>query len=158
MAVRIAYLLSQYPAFNHVFMLREVRMLREQGLEIHVASIRRPDRPPESMMAREREEAAATFYVKDAGAGAFLSAHLATLIASPVRYCRGLACALAGAGISPRKLAFGLFYFTEALVTGRWMRRNRLTHLHCHFSSGIALIVARAFPVTISATFHGVGE
>jgi colanic acid/amylovoran biosynthesis glycosyltransferase len=43
--ISLAYLLSQYPAINHPFMLREVRRLRELGFEIQVASIRPPDRP-----------------------------------------------------------------------------------------------------------------
>ena len=38
------------------------------------------------------------------------------------------------------------------------MRRNRLSHVHTHYASGVALIVARTFPVTMSATFHGPAE
>ena len=42
---RIAYLVSQYPAYSHTFILREVLQLRELGVSIVVASINLPDRP-----------------------------------------------------------------------------------------------------------------
>ncbi len=33
-----------------------------------------------------------------------------------------------------------------------------LTHVHSHFSSTVALIVSRVFPVTLSITVHGPDE
>ena len=38
-APRLAYLVSRYPAISHTFILREVRQLRAQGFDIHVASV-----------------------------------------------------------------------------------------------------------------------
>lgn len=149
--VRIAYLLSQYPAVNHVFMLREVRSLRTLGLEIQVASIRPPDRDSAAMTAAEREEAQVTYYVKGSGILRVAAAHLRTLISRPAYYFRGLSCALkTGPG--------GLFYFAEAVVLGQWMHANRLFHLHTHFVSSVGWIVARTFPITLSVTFHGPAE
>jgi colanic acid/amylovoran biosynthesis glycosyltransferase len=152
--LRIAYLLSQYPAVNHVFMAREVRRLRALGIEIHTFSVSAPDRPPSSMTDVEREEAAVTHYIKDAGPAHALGAHIATLFSRPAGYFRGLRCAL-GTG---RRALYGLAYFTEALVFGRAMLRLGLVHLHTHFASTVALIAARTFPVTMSATFHGPAE
>ena len=54
---RLAYLVSQHPAFSHTFVLREVQNLRKQGFEISVASINPPDRPLEALTSAEREEA-----------------------------------------------------------------------------------------------------
>lgn len=156
--LRLAYLLSQYPAVNHVFMLREVRYLRQSGFEIHVFSIGAPDRPLDSMTEAERAEVPSTRYVKTAGVRRFAAAHIATLFTRPVAYVRGLLCALRLASWSPGNALYGLFYFTEALVVGRAVLRLRLSHLHTHFASTVALIVARTFPITISATFHGHGE
>jgi glycosyltransferase involved in cell wall biosynthesis len=156
--VRLAYLLSQYPAVNHVFMLREIRQLRKLGFEIHVASIRGLDRPLEALTEVEREEARSTYYIKSASLREVARAHALTLASRPLGYLRGFCGALRGAGLSPRKLVSRLFYFAEAVVVGQWMKRNRLRHVHTHFSSGVALIVARTFPVTMSATFHGPAE
>jgi colanic acid/amylovoran biosynthesis glycosyltransferase len=46
--IRLAYLVSQYPTAGHAFILREIHKLRELGFDIHVASIRAPDRPPDA--------------------------------------------------------------------------------------------------------------
>ena len=154
---RIAYLLSQYPAYNHVFMLREVRMLRQRGFEIHVASVRATDRPLEAVTQIEREEIASTYYVKQAGIAAALLAHT-HLFSRPGLYFRGLRCALRVAGRSLRRLPYALAYFTEALLVGRWMKQRGLSHVHGHFISGLELIVARTFPVTMSSTYHGPEE
>ena len=150
-ALRIAYLLSQYPAVNHVFMLREVRLLRELGLDVQVASIRNPDRDADLMTAAEQEEARSTYYVKDCGVTRLALAHLHTLLSRPGGYLRGLGEAL-------RAAPFGLFYFAEAVAVGYWMRRRELSHVHTHYASTVGLLVSRIFPVTLSITFHGPAE
>ncbi len=38
------------------------------------------------------------------------------------------------------------------------MERNRITHVHSHFSSTVALLACRIFPITFSMTVHGPGE
>jgi len=145
--LKIAYLLSQYPAVNHVFMLREVRFLRQLGIDIQVASIRNPDRDPGLMTTAEQEEARSTYYVKSSGLFPFVLAHLHTLVSRPGRYLRGLAGAL-------RKL-YGLFYFAEAVAVGYWMKRQGLSHVHTHYASAVGVLVRRIFPVTLSIAFHG---
>ena len=63
-ALKLAYLLSQFPAANHTYLLREIRTLRRLGLDVRVASIRPPDRPPEAMTPEELEEIPQTHYIK----------------------------------------------------------------------------------------------
>ena len=149
--ISLAYLLSQYPAINHAFMLREVRRLRDLGFEIQVASIRPPDRPFDKLTPVEQEEARSTFYIKTSGSGGLLRAHLVTLLARPAGYARGLYRAL-------RTGPFGLLYFAEAVVAGDWMMRQRLSHVHIHYCSTVGWIAARIFPITMSVTFHGQAE
>jgi colanic acid/amylovoran biosynthesis glycosyltransferase len=150
--LRIAYLLSQYPAVNHVFMLREVRFLRQLGIDIQVASIRNPDRNPTRMTTAEQEEARSTYYVKSSGLFRVVAAHAHTFISRPSHYIRGLAGAL-----RDDKL-YGLFYFAEAVAVGHWMRGHGLSHVHSHFASTVGVLVRRIFPVTLSITFHGPAE
>jgi colanic acid/amylovoran biosynthesis glycosyltransferase len=149
--ISLAYLLSQYPAINHPFMLREVRRLRELGFEIQVASIRPPDRPFDKLTPVERDEARSTFYIKTSCLGGLLRAHLATLFARPASYLGGLYRAL-------RTGPSGILYFAEAVVAGDWMMRHRLSHVHIHYCSTVGWIAARIFPITISITFHGQAE
>ncbi|MFN0085248.1 MAG: glycosyltransferase [Blastocatellia bacterium] len=159
--IRLAYLVSRYPAVSHTFILREVLQLRAQGFDLHVASINSTDRPPEQLTAEERAEAAATYYVKAHGAAGAIPAHLAAFASGPLAYLRGLVFAMRLGGSDLRGLVYGLFYFVEAVMIGRWMRSRGANHLHVHFATPaahVALIATRIFPITYSITVHGPDE
>lgn len=157
-ALRVAYLVGQYPAINHTFVLREVRGLRALGLDIRVASVLRADRPAEKLTDEEREELAATYYVKPAQPLSAVAPHVKTFLARPLRYLSGLADALKMCLSAPRKTPTFLMYFVEAVVLGRWMEDNALSHVHSHFTSSVCLIAKRIFPLTMSVTIHGPEE
>jgi glycosyltransferase involved in cell wall biosynthesis len=157
---RMAYLVSEYPGISHTFVLREVRQLRRLGFDIHVASINRPSHAPEAMTVEERDEAARTYYVKRHGLVGALAAHLNGL-RRPLAWLQGLLYAFSLAGLHPRKLAYGFFYFTEALMLARWMQVRHLDHLHVHFATAAAnvgLVMKRLTPVGLSLTLHGPDE
>jgi glycosyltransferase involved in cell wall biosynthesis len=156
--IRLAYLISQYPATNHTFILREILELRRMGFDIRVASIRTPDRPFERLTADEQKEQSAAFYVKSAGAAGLLGANLRMLFSHPVSYLRALAYALWLAGLNPRATLFNLLYFAEAVIFADWMRRQHLSHVHLHFSSTVGLLARRLLPFRTSVTIHGPDE
>jgi colanic acid/amylovoran biosynthesis glycosyltransferase len=157
----IAYLVSTYPTLSMTFVLREVLGLRALGFRIETASINPPDRIPEKLTAQEREEAARTYCVKSHGIVGAAAAHGKTLALSFAGYWRGLALALRLGGTDLGRLFLHLMYFTEALMVGQWMRRNRQTHLHVHLASQAAtvgLLVRSVFRVAYSLTVHGHDE
>jgi colanic acid/amylovoran biosynthesis glycosyltransferase len=157
----LAYLVSEYPRISHTFILREVRRLRELGFTIRTASINCPDRPFEKLTAQEREEAAATVFVKPAGVRGALKAHLAALARCPLSYMAGIAFAMRLGGMDLKKLLYGIFYFVEAVMIGEWMRAAGLRHLHVHFAtpaSTVGLIASRIYPIGLSLTVHGPDE
>jgi colanic acid/amylovoran biosynthesis glycosyltransferase len=153
-----AYLVSRYPAYNHTFILREIRTLRARGFDLRVASVSEADRPPERMTDEEREEAAATFCIKSVGATGALAALGRTIARRPLTLARAVFAASALAGPDPRRLASYALYCAEAIVFGDWMRREGLDHFHTHFSSTVGLIAARAFGLRMSMTLHGPAE
>ncbi len=156
--MRLAYLVSQYPAINHTYILREICALRAIGFDIDVISVRPPDRLPEELNAEELDELRETYTVLTAGAGAILAAHVLTLLRRPLAYLAGLSEALRLSGGDPRKAIANITYFGEAVVIGHRLLRLGLRHLHCHYASTVALFVARIFPVTYSITIHGPAE
>lgn len=156
-----AYLVSQYPAISHTFILREIRRLRRLGARISVCSINSTDREPEALTAEEREEAAATYYLKAHGLAGACIAHAATLLRHPIGYVGGLCRALALAGPDVRKVLYQLFYFVEAVMLGHWMRSRGHGHVHVHFAtpaSTVAMIASAIFPIRYSITVHGPDE
>lgn len=159
--IRIAYLVSTYPAVSHTFILREVRGLRRENFDIRVASINSPDCSADGMTPEEREETAAAFYIKKAGLRGAARAHLDVLLKSPASYFAGLWFALGLAGADLRRLIYAFFYFSEALIVGRWMASQGRRHLHVHFANAAAtvgLIASRTFPIEFSFTVHGPDE
>jgi colanic acid/amylovoran biosynthesis glycosyltransferase len=156
-ALRVAYLVSQYPTLSHTYILREITELRALGAEIETVSISRPDRPFERLTSDEQRECSSTFYVKAAGYRVAV-ALLRTFALRPVRFLRGLLDATRLGGWNPRVLLAHYLYFTEAVVVGDWMRTRGLAHVHTHFSSTVALFVQGVFEVGTSATIHGSAE
>jgi len=156
--MRIAYLVSQYPAVNHTFVFREIRQLRSRGFEIHVASIGATEGFESEMSAEERDEHTQTYYVKRAGILGATQAHVRALLTRPGSYLSGLSWAVRYAGFDLRKILRNLFYFAEAVMVGEWMNRHSLNHVHIHFSSMVGLLLCKVYPFTISITIHGPDE
>lgn len=158
--VRMAYLISRYPAVSHTFILREIRQLREAGFDIRSASVNPPDRALADMTPDEVEEAGSTYYLKRHGLSGALLGHLWGW-RHPRAYWHGLKAGLGFGGWDLKRSLFGLFYFTEALMLARWMEPQGLRHLHVHFASAaanIALILKQMVPMTLSITVHGPDE
>jgi glycosyltransferase involved in cell wall biosynthesis len=155
-ARKLAYLVSHYPAISHTFIFHEVVQLKKQGFEIATASINACDRPLEQLPELEKSEHLSTFYVKPAGWRNALASVLFGLFHNPLGMLRGLRFAFGLDGGAMR-----LFYFIEALMIGRWMSKQRISHLHVHFGTAAAtvgMLVAKTFPFTYSMTIHGPDE
>jgi colanic acid/amylovoran biosynthesis glycosyltransferase len=155
--IRIAYLVSSYPATNHTFILREIVTLRSLGFDIQVIAIRGADRPDSEMTEVERLERKHTFVILPFGKH-FLRAHAATAVKNPRGYAAGLLLALKLSRYNFRAAFFHFIYFLEAVVAGHAAREAGFQHIHSHFSSTVALITARIFGFGLSITIHGPDE
>jgi colanic acid/amylovoran biosynthesis glycosyltransferase len=153
--MKVGYLISQYPALTHTFVLREVRALRQRGFEVSVVSIRSCDRSPVELNADEADEARRTFSVLGAGYLHALLANLRVLGRHPLGYLRGLLYAWALSRGAPKLLVMYTFYFLEAAIAGDHFEQHRVRHIHTHFSSTVLLILARVLHIRYSLTVHG---
>ena len=156
--MKLGYLVSQYPALSHTFVLREVLSLRRLGIDVCVVSVHECDRPIGELSRDEAAEAQRTFSVMGAGATHALLANLHVLLRHPIGYLGGLLYAWALSRGAPRLLVMYTAYFLEAVVAGDHFERHRVTDVHTHFSSTVLLILARIFRVRYSLTAHGSGE
>lgn len=139
--LRVAYLVSQYPAISHSFIEREVHGLRDRGVEVHTFSIRAC---PESELRSEqmRADAAATTLVKDAPKLAIADAHRRLLAREPRAYSKLFARAARTGELTARARLWQAFYFAEAVMLHDDMERRGLHHVHVHFPN-VAADVAR---------------
>jgi colanic acid/amylovoran biosynthesis glycosyltransferase len=149
---------SQYPAVNHTFILREIRGLRSLGMDVRVASVLAPDRDVAGMSPEEREEAASTFYIRPKGVAGALLAIGRALLSRPQPFFAGLTLAIRSSRWNLLTVVRHFRFFSEALMTGFWMRELEIDHLHSHFASTSGLFAQAIFPIRFSATIHGPGE
>lgn len=158
-SIRVGYLVSQYPAVNHTFILREIRALRGFGLNILAVSVKPPDRPAAALSSDESEESRLVFTVLGPGTlPRALAAHVRTLVSRPLAYSLSLGYSLRLAGWDVAAAYRHLLWFAEAVVAGDYFRRSEVRHVHTHFSSTVALLMARLFGMTFSLTVHGPDE
>jgi colanic acid/amylovoran biosynthesis glycosyltransferase len=159
--IRIAYLLSRYPAISHTFFLKEILGLRQLGLEIETASVNPPDRPASSLPAYERDEAGKTYCLKHTTIWEALFVLVTITFVRPGVVFRGFKAALRlGKWDATRKI-YALFYMVEAFLLGRWMQKRNLHHLHAHFGGPVAtlaMLAAEIWNFDYSLTIHGPEE
>jgi len=155
---RVLYLIGQFPAINHGYLLAEILHLRRLGFEIYVVSVSPPDRPIAELTEAEREEVERTFCVKSLSTARITILNALEFFRNPSRYLRGVIFTLELAGLAPKRIFYHLAYFAEAVIVGRWMRELSINHLHASFSATVALIASRIFPVTWSFGVYGFGE
>jgi glycosyltransferase involved in cell wall biosynthesis len=159
--LRIAYLISRYPAISHTFILREIRELRRLGVDIYPVSVNPPDRPVSQLSEEERIEAATTVCLKSMTAMQMAGALWRTLSAHPAGLLAGLQLAFRLGGTDPKAITKRLFYLAEAVLTGDFLLREQLPHLHVHFATPaatVALFVKEVFGIPFSMTVHGPDE
>ena len=142
---RVAYLLANYPAISNLFIQREVRGLRRDGMEVATISIR-PSPPGHLISAVDKEEAKSTYTILPPHLGHLIRAHAVALGGSPRAYFATLAATLRGGPPGARGLLWQLFYFGEAMLAWHLCEQRGMRHLHAHFGNvapDVAMIVAR---------------
>lgn len=160
MKARLGYMTGEYPRAADTFIQREVATLRSLGYHIQTFSVRRPA-VRERGGAELNEERRQTIYLVPCSPIALLGAHLRLLLGAPLRYLRGIGLAWKIRPPGHRALLRQLAYFAEAGLVAAQMRRQRLVHLHNHFSNSsgsVAAIAAELGGLGFSLTIHGPAE
>jgi colanic acid/amylovoran biosynthesis glycosyltransferase len=153
---------SRYPAVSHSFVLREVRALRERGVEVHTFTVRRPHEG-ELLSGADQEEHSRTFALLPPRPLRLLGAHARAALTRPVRYFGTLGCSLRLSSGGVRAALWRVFYFAEAILLFDECRRRGVRHLHAHFAnvgSDVALLAARfgGEDWSFGFTMHGCSE
>ena len=156
--MRIAYLVSQYPAPSHTFIRREIEELRRRGLEIDTFSIRTPLKE-EVISSVDQAEYTNTWYLLPASFYRLFRVHLQSIIQNPIRYFTTFRLAfhhrIAGINLYP------LFYFIEAIYLAHELKRRKIVHLHNHFAQAgsiVGMLASRFAGIKWSLTVHGTAD
>ncbi len=165
MPARIAYLVSEYPALSHEFVTREIQSLRRVGVQVRSFTVHR---------AANMHLRTETYRIEQAGTPALLVSKMALLvtfsrflICSPAAWWVGLGVAMTSGPRSLKARLWQGFYFVEAVLLVKHMRRARLRHIHVHFANNSADIARIAVAIgsrldneswTWSLAMHGPTE
>jgi colanic acid/amylovoran biosynthesis glycosyltransferase len=155
--MKIAYLVSLYPAPSHTFIERELRALEASGIEILRFSVRRP-KSGDIVDETARSEGSKVRWLVPAPIGPLLAALAWNVFTHPVRLFSTLKYSLSKANGLRNKLRW-LAYWVEGILLAYWMTLGGAEHLHCHFGnsgSNTAMIAAQLAGLPFSITFHGI--
>jgi colanic acid/amylovoran biosynthesis glycosyltransferase len=158
--MRIAYLVSQYPAASHTFIRREIDALRAKGLHIETFSIREPSASERTSLA-DKAAYDSTFYVLPVDVKRLVRSHVGAVAKKPVRYLRTLGLAMKHRVPGVKALAMSVAHFAEAIVVAQELERREIDHVHNHFANSganVGLLVTRFLGLPWSLTLHGISE
>jgi colanic acid/amylovoran biosynthesis glycosyltransferase len=155
---RVGYLIGQFPAINHHYLLLEIRHLRAAGIDVPIASIKEPDRPVTELEPDEQALVPEIYCVKRTSPLTVAALAGVALFQRPIRFLAALRRARSLARTQNLNWRYGWYYLAEAVLVARWLRRHEIGHLHASFTSTVALIVKVLCGAPMSFGVYGFGE
>lgn len=156
----VAYLNSEYPSLSHTFIEREIRGLRERGVEIRTYSVR--SATGQGRIGSANRAAAEETVVLQAGWGTLLRDLVAGAVQSPAGLLRAIA---ASQRLSPPGIGYRLrhmAYVMQGVRLARSLGAAGIRHVHVHMANNGAAIamMACAFDprLSYSLSIHGSAE
>ena len=157
-ALRVGYLINQYPKVSHSFIRREILALEEHGVSVFRVAVRGWDDPvADPVDAAERGR---TRYLLRRGLPALLGSVVKTAFGRPLRFVDAGRLAI-GMWRRSGRLHAHLAYLAEACELVGWLAAERVTHLHAHFGTNpaeVAMLTRALGGPPYSFTVHGPEE
>ncbi len=151
--LRVGYLLRMYPRFSQTFIVNEVLALERAGLDIRIASMRKPSEGRfHELVCRVRAEAD---YLPETVWGHVRKTcrvHGGLVRQAPRRYLKALRAVL-------RHTSATAFDLVQAGYLLRWARKKRIDHVHVHFGTSeatVALLARMLDGLSYSLALHAV--
>jgi len=148
----VAYILKMYPRFSETFILNEILELEQQGVEVRIFSLKKPD-DGRFHADISRVRARVTYAPESPllAPRAFFHAHREVWRWDHARYVRLLW------GVLKRRRMGALKRFLQAGYFAPYIRREGIHHAHAHFATSatsVALSLHRLMGLPYSFTAH----
>ena len=157
-SLKIGYLTSIYPAASHTFIRREILELERRGHSVIRTSLRHPGNRIAD--PTDFDEMKKTHYCLQKPGG-ILGDMILVFLSRPIRFLKALSLAFTMAKVSERGFIKHLIYLVEASHLYRYMKSEKVRHIHVHFgqnSATVARLIKKLGGLTYSITIHGPGE
>lgn len=154
---QIGYLLKGYPRLSETFILNEIYLLEQQGLQIQIYALRNPQELHNHPIV-DRVKAPVQ-YISDYPLHewkSFLAANLRLLISKPVTFLRAAYFAIKRS-VQQRDSATFKRFVQAVFMVQEHLEKKPLTHLHAHFANDpttIAFFVNWLIGLPFSFTAH----
>ncbi|HEV7529598.1 MAG TPA: glycosyltransferase family 4 protein [Solirubrobacteraceae bacterium] len=142
--MRVAYLTGRYPGISHTFITREVKALRELGVEVETFSIWPTDREL-LLTPHDEQEHRTTYTLLPIRVADALRAHLCAVFTRPRHYGKTIRRAITLRRPHARGWALALVWVLETMVLWDQCRRREIRHVHVHLNGTaptVALLLA----------------
>lgn len=159
MALKIAYLINQYPKVSHSFIRREILALEACGLIILRFAVR--SCADELVDEADQQELKKTRFLLEGGAIALLQGLLKVMLRHPSRFLQAAGLTLKLGWRSEQGVLKHLAYLAEACVLLNWLAEAEVTHVHAHFGTNpatVAMLCRMLGGPPFSFTVHGPEE
>lgn len=154
--LNICYLIGTYPGVSSTFIDREIRMMRQWGLTMHLLSIRPPDQQ-KSLSREQQENQREVIYLMPVQWGEFVRGQLSFLFRKPGVYLGTLLYLLTRQHPTLRDWAMTMLHFAEGVYAAYLLRNTGVNQLHAHFvdrAAIVALVAGRLLGVPYSLAVH----
>lgn len=138
MALKIAYLINQYPKVSHSFIRREILALEASGLTVLRFAVR--SCAEELVDEADQQELEKTRFLLEGGAVGLLLGLLTMMVRQPSRFLQALGLTLKMGWRSQQGVLKHLAYLAEACVLVNWLAEAAATHVHAHFGTNSAIV------------------
>jgi glycosyltransferase involved in cell wall biosynthesis len=154
--MRVGYIIGTYPLVTTTFVDREIRALRELGVDVRIVAVRRP---PENapLSTEQRGMQNEVRYLLPARRRAVLRGHAHFVLRHPIAYITTLVLLVTRPHPSFRARCMSVLHFGEGVYAASIVRADRVDELHAHFvdrAATIALVAARLLRVPYSLSVH----
>lgn len=150
---RAVYIVSLFPCWSETFIVREIRALIDNGVDVRIISLK----PPSETMVQP-DAAALMDRVRHPGtAWATLGATLRAVATRPSRTLSSLATIVAGTWRRPAVLAKSVATWMRALEQTQWLAHFKPQFLHAHWAtypSTAAWTLSRVIGTPFGFTCH----
>lgn len=159
-SLKLVYIIGTYPSLTTTFIDREIRTLRQWGVELQIVSIRRPSvAPPLSHEQRELQEG--VIYLLPPEWVSLIRSHLHFALSKPRCFFQTLVYLLTRRHPSHRARLKTLLHFGEGVYVAYLLRKRQFQEFHAHFAdraATVALVAGRLLRKPYSLSIHAAAD
>ena len=154
--MNLIYLTGTYPILTTTFIDREIKMLRQWGVDLKIVAIRRP--PTDMPLSKDQKELQqGVIYLLPVAWMSLIASHLYFAFLRPRRYFQSLIFLMTRSHPSLKARIKTLLHFGEGVYAAYLVRKHQFREFHAHFvdrAATVALVAGRLLGKPYSLSIH----